>query len=139
MKMRKVIVSRRVRTLYRRSSGRGTASQQLRASRSATKSSRTAAQQQIKECTLQIEGLGRVYNQIQTIQNGYASLLATVPTSEAVPDLVGFNPSAFSEEAEITFQPDDIDHTLRDIEDRLKHMQEERESLDRRSGHGSLS
>ncbi len=96
-----------------------------------------AAQQQIKECTLQIEGLGRVYNQIQTIQNGYASLLATVPTSEAVPDLVGFNPSAFSEEAEITFQPDDIDHTLRDIEDRLKHMQEERESLDRRSGHGS--
>jgi len=96
-----------------------------------------AAQQQIKECTLQIESLGRVHNQIQTMQNGYASLLATVPTSEAVPDLAGSDLSVPSEEAEIAFQPDDIDQILRDIEDRLKHMQEEKESLSRRSGHGS--
>ncbi len=96
-----------------------------------------AAQQQIKECTLQIEGLGRVQNQIQTMQHGYASLLATVSTTGAVPDLAGLGSSAPSKEAEIAYQPGDIDHTLREIEDRLKHMQEEKERLDRRSRQSS--
>ncbi len=92
-----------------------------------------AAQQHIKECSLQIESLGRVQNQVQTMQHGYASLLATVSTTEAVPDLAELGSSAPSEEAEIAYQPGDIDHTLREIADRLKHMQEEKERLDRRS------
>ena len=91
------------------------------------------AQQQIKECALRIESFERVQNQIQTMQHGYASLLATVSTTEAVADLTGLETSTSFEETEITYQPDTIDHTLRDIEERLKLMQEEKEGLNRRS------
>jgi hypothetical protein len=91
------------------------------------------AQHEINECTLRIKSFERVQNQIQTMLHGYASLLATVSTTEAVADLTGLETSTSSEETEITYQPDTIDHALRDIEELLKLMQEEKENLNRRS------
>lgn len=95
-----------------------------------------AAQQKSKECSLKIESLGRVQNQIHTIQNGHAPLLTLVVMTEPVPDLAGLGDSASSEE-QVAFQEEDIDQTLRELEDRLKHMQEEKEGLDHRSRQGS--
>lgn len=96
-----------------------------------------AAQQHIEQCTLQITNFGHVQNQIQTIQNGYASLLAIVSTTDTVPDLTGLDHSVPSEETEIALQPDEIDRILQEIEDQLKHMQVDKDHLDHRSRQSS--
>jgi hypothetical protein len=96
-----------------------------------------AAGQYIEHCSLQITSFGHVQSQIQTIRNGYATLLTIVSTTETVPDLAGLDHSASSEKTEITLQPDEIDRILQEIEDRLKHMQAEKDRLDHRSRQSS--
>jgi hypothetical protein len=95
------------------------------------------AQQNVRESALKIESLGRVENQIRMMQNGYASLLSVIATAESQPDQTELDDAASHEEEQTVLREEDIDQSLRELEERIKHMQQEKEELDRRSRQAS--